>query len=493
MMFQQNFPLKSLILSLSLMTLATATHADTPATESHSTSKAAEIDPNAPIQALDTLTSLKNPQKLTLNLPQIIHFKTQTNTPVAFVSTHSIPMVNIEIRFNAGSARDGTIKPKAYGLASLTASMLLQGTPHKKVNDIAEAMEQLGLDLDTSAYKDTFSISLRSLSDSQHLTPGMSLLQEILSSPTFPENNLTNTKGRYLVALQKGQENPEVIAGNTFMQTLYGDHPYAHPTAGTLESIPIITREDLQKFYQTYLVAQNASIAITGDISLDQAKQLANQISNALPKGSPAPKLPDVKPLTAAKTIHIPFNSSQTTVMIGQLGLQRRADPDSLQDLTNFTLADDIVGGSDFQARLMSDVRKKRGLTYGIYSQMTPMQSQGNYVISFSSRNDKVKEAIQATYDVVNNTVKTGVTANEFNLTKENAINSFPFSVSSNAGINGMIGMMNFYGLPDSYLTDYVKRIDKATLAAVNNSYASHIDPTKLLTVTVGGGKSAHN
>lgn len=482
-----NMLLKCPILVLSLIIFTMTSHADNVG-ETHSSGTLENIDPNTPIVALDKLSSLKTTSPLNLTLPKIQHFSTGTNTPVSFVRTTSIPMVNIEIRFNAGSARDESIKPHGYGLANLTASMLLQGTPSKTESDIADSMEQLGIDLDISAYKDTFSLSLKSLSDSQYLTPAIDLVQEILSSPTFPQHNLDNTKARYLLALQKSKENPDTIASETFMQALYVDHPYAHPTGGTLASLPTLQRTDLQKFYQTFLVAQNASIAITGNISLEQAKTIANRLTSAMPKGSPAPKLPLPKPLTQSKTIHIPFDSSQTTVMIGQLGLQHRTDSQSLQDLSNFLIADDIVGGSNFQARLMADIRKKRGLTYGIYSSMTPMQSQGNYVISFSSRNDKANEAIQATYDVLNNTVKNGVTQTEFDLTKESMLNSFPLTLSSNAAINGMIGMMNFYHLPDSYLTEYLSRIQQASLTEVNQSYASHVQPDKLLTVTVGGG-----
>ena len=171
---------------------------------------------------------------------------------------------------------------------------------------------------------------------------------------------------------------------------------------------------------------------------------------------------------------------------MGQLGQKRVGDSLGLQHQTNFAIADEIVGGGNFQARLMQDIRKKRGLTYGIYSRTTPMLAQGSYTISFSTRNQKSQEAIEATKQVIKDTLEKGVTPNELALTKDSLINSFPTSFASNAAMNATIGMMGFYQLPDSYLTEYVTRVQRADLHAVNQSYKDLIDPNKFLIVTVG-------
>ena len=134
----------------------------------------------------------------------------------------------------------------------------------------------------------------------------------------------------------------------------------------------------------------------------------------------------------------------------------------------------------------MEEIRKKRGLTYGIYSSTTPMLAQGSYTISFSTRNQKSQEAIEATKQVIKDTLEKGVTPNELALTKDSLINSFPTSFASNAAMNATIGMMGFYQLPDSYLTEYVTRVQRADLHAVNQSYKDLIDPNKFLIVTVG-------
>lgn len=465
-----------------LASISTAAFAE-PVMENHSQ---ADINPNAPIVALNTLTSLKNSQPLTVNLPKIAHFTTANGVPVAFVKADNLPIVDIGIYFNAGSARDEAIKTGGFGLANLTANLLTQGTVRHTPEAFTTAVEQLGVELDANAYRDMFSVNLRSLSDPKYLNPAVTLMGEMISTPRFDRQSLQRTQAQLLSRLRQAQEDPDTIASKAFYQTLYGSHPYAHPIDGTLESLPTLTPADLHAFAKRFLVAKNANIAITGNLTLPQAKALANQLTQALPIGTPAPALPDAKPLPHAKTVHIPFDSQQTTVIMGQLGAKRGQATASLDKQTQFAIANDIVGGGNFQARLMADIRKKRGLTYGIYSNMTPMLSQGSYTINFSTRNDKAPEAIQATLDVVKDTVNHGVSQSELDLTKDSMTASFPLGLASNSAINGTLGMMGFYRLPDSYLSEYVTRIQHATLHTVNQSYRQLINPNNFLIVTVG-------
>lgn len=460
------------------------------ATLSHAESHPAPIeDADKPIVALNTLTSLKNAQPVPVNLPTIQRFTTAQGTPVLFVQATTLPIVDVSLQFNAGSARDEAIKKGGFGLASLTASMLQQGTARHDENAIAETTEQLGVKLNTMVYRDMFGLSLRSLSDEKYLLPAIDLMREIVSEPTFPETNLARVKSQYVVGLTENEENPEAIASKTFNENLFGNHPYAHPVDGTIDSIRGIKRSDLQAFAKQFLVARNANIAITGNITRAQAEQLANRLTANLTVGAPAPALPDPKPLADGKRIHIPFDSNQTFIVMGQLGDKVARDAEGLQRQTNVALADDIIGGSGFQARLMKEVRTKRGFTYGIYSSLVPMQSIGSYGIAFSTSNDKAKEAIDVTLDVVKDATTRGVTPQELALNKDSQINSFPLSLANNGAINRRLGMMGFYQLPDSYLTEQVKRINQATLTDVNQSYKTLVDPSRFLIVTVGDAK----
>lgn len=474
----------SLGVLLGLAALTGTAQADVGAEESRGS--AALVDTSAPIAALSKLTSLDNTNPLKVTVPTIQQFKTKAGIPVAFVQTTTLPIVDIDLRFNAGSARDGSIRKDGFGIANMTATMLTQGTKKLDENEFTRAGETLGINLDSSAHKDMFIVSLRSLSDDNHLLPGIDLMTQMLSEPAFDDQVLARNKARLLVGLQQQKQDPNSLASIAFNQALYGDHPYAHPSVGTLESVPNIDKQQLIEFKNRYLVAANASIAMTGNLTLSQAKKLAEDITSTLPAGQTAPALPEPKPLNQTKHIHIPFPSTQTTILMGQLGSKRATNPKDQQQQTNFAVGNEVMAGSNFNARLMTEVRQNLGYTYGITGSMTPMLAKGPYQIGFSTRNDKALDAIDASLAVINKTLDEGITNSEMRLTTDNLKNSFPMSFASNAGINNLLGMMNFYQLPNTYLTDYINRIDQVKLAGVNQTMRDTLKPADFLIVTVG-------
>lgn len=468
--------------------LATSTvqaHADTSGLEDYRKS-IVMVDPDAPIAALTTLTSLDNIKPLQVTVPHIQHFKTSAGVPVSFVHTAALPIVDIDLRFNAGSARDGSMRAEGFGIANMTATMLTQGSKSLDENEFTQAVETLGINLSSSAYKDMFIVSLRSLSDDKHLLSAVDLMTQMLTQPTFDQQVLARNKARLLVGLQQQKQDPSSLASLAFDQALYGKHPYAHPSSGTIESVPSIEQKDLTDFQNRYLVAANASLAMTGNLTLAQAKKIAEDITANLPIGEAASVLPEPQELDKAQHIHIPFPSSQTTVLMGQLGNKRATDPKAQQQQTNFAVGNDVLAGSDFNARLMTQIRQNLGYTYGISGSMNPMLTRGPYQINFATRNDKARAAIDASLEVINDTLDNGITSAEMRLTTDNLKNSFPMSFASNASINSLLGMMNFYQLPDSYLADYVSRIDQVQLSGVNQTMRDTLKPDKFLIVTVG-------
>lgn len=467
-------------LLLGLTTFAPIGHAE------DNRASANTIDVNAPIAALSKLSSLDNVKPLTVTVPDIQHFKTTTGVPVSFVRTTTLPIVDVDLRFNAGSARDDSVRQQGFGIANMTATMLTQGSTSLDENEFTRAVETLGITLGSSAYKDMFIVSLRSLSDDKHLLPAIDLMTQMVTKPKFNEQILARNKARLVVGLQQQKQDPNSLASQAFDKALYGNHPYAHPSTGTIESVPNISRQDLQAFTNQYLVARNASLAMTGNLTLPQAKKLAENITANLAVGKTASVLPEPKPLTQAQRIHIPFASTQTTVVMGQLGEKRATDSKAQQQQTNFAVGNEVLAGGSFNARLMTEIRQNLGYTYGISGSMSPMLARGPYQIGFATRNDKARAAIEASLDVINETLDKGITGAEMRLTTDNLKNSFPMGFASNAGINGLLGMMNFYHLPDNYLTDYMNRIDRVALSDVNQTMRNTLKPEKFLIVTVG-------
>ena len=280
---------------------------------------------------------------------------------------------------------------------------------------------------------------------------------------------------------QQQEQSPAALASRLFYQHAYGTHPYAQPPSGSRASLALLGRDDLVRFHQRYYVARNLTIALVGDIPLSEAKVVAEQLSAALPAGEPAPALPEVARLRAARHLHHEFPSQQTHILLGAPGIKRGdADHYALQ------VGNEILGGGAFTSLLMREIRQKRGLTYGVYSGFTPMRAEGPFLISLSTRADQSQEALRLTRQILGNFVKQGPDEAAVNEAKASIIQGFPMSASSNASIVGYLGAIGFYDLPLDYLDQYLARISAVTADDVRKAFRRHVRPDRLLAVTVG-------
>lgn len=480
---QQNPRYTTLWLSLVLLiTGISSSHAEINE-ESHSTAQPS----NQPLQALSRLSSLNSPTQQVLRTPNVQSFRTAQGTRVLFVAAPELPMVDIRLTFDAGSARDQAIGTEVgknlSGLASLTAQLLFEATSTQSTDQIAASFESLGAQYSAAAYRDMFAIELRSLTDPAYLQPAVTQWLNALRDAQFPDSSMT----RILQSAETGQkqrkDSPSAVASIRFWRELYGTHPYAEPSTGSMASLKNLTVSQVQQFRQRYLVARNATIAITGHLTRAQAAELADRISSSLPLGEPAATLPDPVALSAARQVQVPFNASQSHIIIGQIGVKRSMPA---ADLAALAVGNDILGGDGFTALLTQELREKRGLTYGAYSSFVQMRSNGPFMINYSTRGDQATASIEIAKQTLRDFVTNGVTADAVEEAKQGMLNSYPLSLSSNSNINAFLAMIGFYDLPVTYLADYPAQIAAVTAADVQRVLQQYVQPDRLLTVVVG-------
>jgi len=441
-----------------------------------SESKASQaLDQAKSSQKLQSLAELdgKAPSHRSLNVQT---WKTAEGAKVLFVEARELPMFDMRLIFSAGSSQDG----KAQGLALLTNAMLNEGVAGKDVGAIAQGFESLGADFGNGAYKDMAVASLRSLSAVDKRQPALKLFAEVVGKPTFPADSLARIKNQMLAGFEYQKQNPGKLASLELMKRLYGDHPYAHSSDGNAQSIPPITLEQLRAFHAKAYAAGNVVIALVGDLSRSDAEAIAAQVSSALPKGPALAKIEQPSE-PKASTGHIEFPSSQTNLMLAQLGIDR-ADP----DYAALSMGNQILGGGGFGTRLMSEVREKRGLTYGVYSGFTPMQARGPFMINLQTRAEMSEGTLKLVQDVLADYLKTGPTAKELEDAKRELAGSFPLSTASNADIVGQLGAMGFYDLPLSYLEDFMQQSQSLTVEQVKTALNKHLSADKMVIVSAG-------
>ncbi|WP_437879610.1 M16 family metallopeptidase [Pseudomonas sp. LRF_L74] len=466
-MSERNLPRLS---ALALAVLLVASCANTSQQQAQPESVAA-----AASNKIETLAALddKAPSHRPLNIQS---WNTAEGAKVLFVEARQLPMLDLRLTFAAGSSQDGGTP----GLAALTNAMLNEGVPGKDVSAIAAGFEGLGADFSNGSYRDMAVTGLRSLSDRKQLDPALKLFEQVIGQPTFPADSLARIKNQLLAGFDYQKQNPGKLAGIELFKQLYGNHPYAHPAEGTEKTIPSISRAQLRAFHQKTYTAGNAVIALVGDVSREEAEKIAAQVSASLPKGAALAKMPVPQQPKAGHT-HIEFPSKQTHLMLAELGIERR-DP----DYAALYLGNQILGGGGFGTRLMSEVREKRGLTYGVYSAFTGMQARGPFLINLQTRAELSEGTLKLVQDILADYLANGPTQKELDDAKRETAGSFPLSTASNADIVAQLGAMGFYDLPLNYLEDFSAQVQALTVEQVKAAMARHLSADQLVIVSAG-------
>ena len=414
----------------------------------------------------------------------IQHWETANGARVLFVEAHSLPMVDVRVSFDAGGARDG----ERHGLASLTADLLDQGVVldgrDKDAQAVAEAFENVGARFGASVSQDAVTLSLRSLVDSSRLDPALTTFTAVMAHPRLAEDDFGRERERVLLGLRAAEQQPGEVAKRAFYKALYGNHPYAFLPDGEADSLKAMTIEQVRDFHKRHYVSASMVIVLVGDLSREQAGQVAERLASAVPTGEALPALSPVAGLTESKTIRIPFPSTQATIMGGQIGMAR-IDPDYFP----LYVGNHVLGGSGFSSRLVEEIREKRGLAYSVYSYLMPMAVSGPFLMGMQTRLDQAAQSEQLLRENLEKFVKHGPTEAELSHAKKNIVGGFPLRLDSNKDIADWLSVMGIYRLPLDFLDRYPEQVKAATLTSIRDAWQRRIHPDKFVMVIVGGAQ----
>lgn len=408
----------------------------------------------------------------------IERWQTETGLTVLFAPAPSLPMLDLQLTFAAGSSRDDA----AHGLARLTSDLLTQGAGDWDADALAERLERVGAQLSTSSARDMGIISLRTLTEADWLDSALETLVTVLAQPQFTAEDLERVRRNILQDLQRERQEPGTVASRRFFELLYAGHPYSNPPNGRETTLAELTPEQVRAFYQRYYSAGNGTLAITGALSSEAAHELADRIAEALPAGPAAPTLPPVPVRTEAVTERIAFPSEQVHILLGA-PILRQGDPAYFP----LTVGNHVLGGGGFTSRLFREVRSQRGLAYSVFSAVRPMAAEGPFMVNMQTGLDNLDEAITVLREQLLDFHEHGVTAEELEAAQANISGGFPLRQASNRDIVRTLGVMGFYDFPLDYLSTYVEYVEAVTREQVQQTWQDYWRPDTLITVIVGG------
>ena len=407
----------------------------------------------------------------------IRYWQLDNGAKVYFVQRSEIPMLDIRVIFNAGSAQDGA----NFGLANLTNAMIGENTENQDADGIARAFENVGAQLSSNMNRDMACVSLRTLVNPEFLTPALHPFQALLRHANFPKTALKRAQQQAIAQVKSQEEDPWQLAANQFYQTIYTKQVYAHNPLGNIASIKLIQRDQLVKFYKKFYVAQNADIILIGDITALQAKNIAENLSKALPIGKPAPQLLIAMNLTAPTLKEIHYPSQQETILFGQVGMTRQ-NPDYF----SLIIGNAVLGGLPLSSLLYSIVREKNGLAYVAMSSFEPLALRGPFLIALQTKISSAQTALTLSKNILKQFIQTGPTDSQLKAAKDNLIARFPLTLFTNRGMLTVLTNIAFYHQPLDYLDHYVNHINAVTTRSVHSAFQKNIDLNKMATITVG-------
>jgi zinc protease len=409
---------------------------------------------------------------------KIQHWQTSTGTAVYFVENHDLPIVDISVNFAAGSAHDSA---ELSGLAGVTRYLMTLGAAGMSDEVIANKMADIGAILGGDFDADRAGFKLRTLSSEREQTQALDVFAKILQKPDFPQAVLNREQARIISGLQESATQPESIASKAFMSAMYGSHPYSLDESGEMDTVSKIKREDLLNFYAKYYGAKNAVIAMMGDLTREQANEISEKITAALPAAELVPAIAAVTLPTQPSEQRIAHPATQSHILLGYPGI-KRGDP----DLFTLYVGNYILGGGGFVSRLTEEVREKRGLAYSVYSYFMPMAELGPFQIGLQTKKEQADVALKLVHQTLDKFLQQGVTEAELKAAKANIIGGFPMRIDSNSKILDYLAVIGFYKLPLNYLDKYNEKVANVTVAQIKDAFNRRLKTENFVTVIVG-------
>ena len=392
------------------------------------------------------------------------------------VEWHQLPVVYLRLVVKSGAETD---PENLQGLSSLVAQMLKEGTRRRSSAQLAEHIEFLGADLWTGADEENVHLVFRALSE--HLDEAMDILAEVATQPAFRPQELDKLKRRERDRLSMMQKRPNFLARRTFYRELYGDHPYGRFDT-TEEVLRRVRRADLVRWHRRHFVPSNAFLVAVGDVTPERVQQAATAAFGRWSgRPVPPPEFPELRPRTRREVFLVDRPGAvQSVILLGNLGVARR-DPDYIP----LIVANQVLGGSA-ASRLFMDLRERRSLTYGAYSQIGERVDVAPFVAWAAVRTEVTHEAVDAFFENLERIVTEPAPAGELRNAQRYLSDSFPLQIDTPGKVAGMVADLRIFGLPDDYWTTFRTRIAQVTPHEALQAARHHIHPDKMLVVVVG-------
>lgn len=418
-----------------------------------------------------------NPVKAKDRILDIQEVTSKSGIKAWLVEDKTLPIIALKFTFEgAGSIHDGEEK---QGVVRMLSNTMDEGAGELTSQEFHKQLSDHSISLSFGSSRDNFGGSVTTLS--RNKDKAFELLKLALTQPRFDEEPIERMRQSNITRIRSSISTPNWIAARLFNDIAYEGHPYALNSGGTLTTLQGITADDLRKFKNKWLTRDKLVVGVAGDITAEELEILLDDIFGSLPAKSPQNYVASFEQKNQGKTFLFKKDIPQTIIQSSVPGIDRN-DPDYFPAL----LMDHIFGASGFGSRLMEEARVKRGLTYGIYSDLSVQDFTNSFEISTSTKNNSAKEMIDIIKAEMGKMVSAPVTEQELEDAKSYIIGSMPLSLTNTDSIAGLVRSLQLNKRPIDYLDTYPEKIQSVTAEDIQRVAKRLLDPEKLTIVMVG-------
>lgn len=403
--------------------------------------------------------------------------KVPSGSSVWLVEDHRVPVVSVAFAFR-GSGAAGDPKGKE-GLAQLASNTLDEGAGDLDSQAFQKALRDLSVELSFSSSRDHFYGSLKTLT--RHRDQAAELTALALTMPRFDSEAVERMRAANMSRIKSSLSDPDWMAARIMNSVAFDADPYARNSGGSINSLKKITPDDLREFAKSKLGTERLVVVIAGDIRESDVPAFVGALFKDLPAGEANKGLGPVPVKGGGEVTVFPADIPQTVLSVFQPGI-RSSDPDyDAAVVMNF-----ILGGSGFGSRLTEEIREKRGLTYGIYSDLLEMQRTQALTVSGSTENKNAAAVVDLLKAQWAKMRDNPVTDKELADAKAYLIGSMPLALTSTGAIAGLLLDARLRDLPLDYFDKKAEKIAAVTVQDVSRVSKKLLDPAALTVVMVG-------
>lgn len=387
-------------------------------------------------------------------------------------TSRDLPLVEVYFITRTGSALDPEGREGALNLALRT---LRRGTRTRTAQEIDAALDRAGAELSTSCDASTSTLHMTVLR--RNLAPMLDLLAEIITEPALPADELAQVAREIRADLIDSRDDDRTLASRHFRRTLFRGHPYGRPAMGTASQVVALTRDDAAAAWSIASRADNAIVAANGDIDAEELARFASRVDAGLSRAPSTPTtMPEPTRSGGRRLVLVDKpERTQTQIYIGGLGTHPRD-----RDHHALILGNTIFGGT-FSARLMREIRSKRGWSYGASSRLGRDRAREAWSMwTFPAASD-APACVALQLRLLEQLVERGVTPRELSFARSYLTRSHAFEVDTASKRLSLRIEQELLSLPPRYHEDFLDRLRAVTLDEVNAALSRRLSPRDLV------------